>query len=87
VSVPDVWPTRFAAAAVLAFSASSWFCYQAAEWEKVKIVVQTEIVWAVLATLVILYGLFFEGQPPASWINAVIMAGFAVAFIYYYIKK
>jgi hypothetical protein len=87
VSVPDVWPSRFAAAAVLAFSASSWFCYKAAVWDEVKIVVKTEIVWTVLATLVILFGLFFEEQPTASWINAIIMAGFAAAFIYFYIKE
>jgi hypothetical protein len=86
-SIPEAWPYRLVGAAILAFTASSWLCYQAAVWDKVKIVVQTEIVWAVLATLVILFGLFFEDLPTVDWINAVIMAGFAAAFIYYYIKK
>jgi hypothetical protein len=87
VPVPDVLPYRTIGAAVLAFTASSWYCYKAAEWDKVKIVVQAEIVWTVLAALVGLYGLLFAGQPAAEWINVIIMAGFAVAFIYYYSKK
>jgi len=85
--VPDVEPYRMVGAAILAFAASSWFCYQAAEWDKVKIVVQAEIVWTVLATLALLYGLLFARQPAAEWINAIIMAGFAVAFIYFYSKQ
>ena len=87
VPVTDDVVYRTAGAAVLAFTASSWYCYKAAEWDKVKIVVQAEIVWTVLATLVLLYGLLFAGQPAAEWINTIIMAGFAVAFIYYYSKK
>jgi hypothetical protein len=87
MSVPNVEPYRLVGAAILAFAASSWFSYQAADWNKVKIVVQAEIVWTVLATLVLLYGLLFARQPAAEWINAIIMAGFAVAFIYFYSKK
>ena len=86
-TVPVVWPYRLVAAAVLAFTASSWLCYRADVWEKVKIIVQTEIVWTVLATLVLLYGLLFEGIPTMFWSNVVIMAGFAAAFIYFYVKK
>ena len=87
ILVPDVEPYRMVGAAILAFTASSWYCYQAAEWDKVKIVVQAEIVWTVLATLALSYGLLFARQPTAQWINAIIMAGFAVAFIYFYSKK
>ena len=87
ISVPDVEPYRMVGAAILAFTASSWYCYQAAEWDRVKIVVQAEIVWTVLAALALLYGLLFAGLPAAEWINAILMAGFAVAFIYFYSKK
>jgi hypothetical protein len=85
--IPDELPYRIIGAAVLAFTASSWYCYQAAEWERVKIVVLAEIVWTVLNALVGLYGLVFAGMPAAEWINVIIMAGFAVAFIYFYSKK
>ncbi|MGA2489715.1 MAG: hypothetical protein ABSF99_05950 [Anaerolineales bacterium] len=87
VSVPDVLPYRIIGAAVLAFTASSWYCYQAPEWERVKIVVLAEIAWTVLNTLVSLYGILFAGAPTAEWANVIIMAGFAGAFIYFYNKK
>ena len=58
VTLTDSYPYRTIEAAVLAFSASSWYCYKAAEWEKVKIVVQAEIVWTVLAALVGLFGCY-----------------------------
>jgi hypothetical protein len=87
VTIPDDLPYRTIGAAVLAFTASSWYCYQNPYWEKVKIVVLAEIAWTVLNVLVNLYGLIFVGTPAANWINVVIMAGFAAAFIYYYYKK
>jgi len=85
--VPDELPYRIVGAAVLAFTASSWYCYQAAEWEKVKIVVLAEIVWTGLNVLVGLYGLFFAGMPATEWINVIIMAGFGAAFAYFYARK
>lgn len=87
VTLADSFPYRSLGAAVLAFTASSWYCYKAGEWEKVKIVVQAEIVWTVLATLVGLYGLLVLGQPAAYWVNVIIMAGFAAAFSYFYTKQ
>jgi hypothetical protein len=85
--VQDELPYRIIGAAVLAFTASSWYCYKNPEWERVKIVVLAEIVWTVLNALVNLYGLIFAAAPVANWINVVIMAGFAAAFIYFYYKK
>src|SRR5512136_2623870 len=87
VTVPEDLPYRVIGAAVLAFTASSWYCYKNPEWERVKIVVLAEIVWTVLNALLTLYGLVFAGAPAANWINFVIMAGFAAAFIYFYYKK
>jgi hypothetical protein len=87
VPVRDALPYRMLGAAVLAFTASSWYCYKNPEWERVKIVVLAEIVWTVLNVLVNLYGLIFAAAPTANWINVVIMAGFAAAFIYFYYKK
>jgi hypothetical protein len=87
VSLKDELAYRIVGAAVLAFTASSWYCYQAAEWERVKIIVQAEIVWTGLVALVSLYGLIFAGAPAAFWTNVIIMAGFAVAFSYFYTKK
>jgi hypothetical protein len=87
IQVQDQFPWRTVGAAVLAFTASSWYCYQSAEWEKVKIVVLAEIVWTGLNVLVGLYGLVFVGMPATEWINVIIMAGFGAAFAYFYARK
>lgn len=87
IEIPDQLPWRIVGAAILAFTASSWYCYKAAEWEKVKIVVIAEIFWTSLVVLVGLYELLFGGQPAGYWVNVIIMAGFGAAFGYFYAKK
>jgi len=82
---PDLYRTL--GAAVLGFTASSWFAYKATGWERVKIVVQAEIVWTILATLVLLLGLLFRGLPAIGWLSAVIMGGFAAAFSFFYSRQ
>jgi len=44
-------------------------------------------VWPVLGTLVMLYALLFAGFPAGAWLNAIILAAFAVAFGIYYFRK
>jgi len=78
---------RLVGAAMLAFAASSWLAYRQPVWEKVKIVVQIEIVWTVLGVLATLYGLIFEGLPAADGMNVVILGAFAVAFIFFYSRR
>jgi hypothetical protein len=85
--VSDDFPYRIIGAAILAFTASSWYCYQVAEWERVKIVVLAEIAWTGLNVLLGLYGLLFARMPAGEWVNVIIMAGFAIAFAYYYRKE
>jgi len=87
IPVPDAWALRLVGAAILAFATSSWFAYRADVWEKVKIVVQMEIVWTVLAALVLLAGLLFGGLAAGEWVNFIIMAAFAVAFIVFYQRE
>jgi hypothetical protein len=77
---------RLVGAAMLAFAASSWLAYRQPVWEKVKIVVQIEIVWTVLGVLATLWGLIFEGLPAADWMNVVILGAFAVAFAAFYYR-
>jgi hypothetical protein len=83
----DDLPYRLIGAAILGFSASSWLSYKAAVVAKVKILVLAEIVWTVLATLVILYALIFQNYPAIGWMNAVIMAAFAIAWIVFNPKE
>ncbi len=84
------WPikdpalARLTGAAILGFAAGSWFCYKATNWDQVRIVVLTELVWPPLGALVTLWGLISGEFPVAAWINFVILAGFAIAFYVYY---
>jgi hypothetical protein len=87
MAVPEELPYRVIGGAVLAFTASSWYSYKIAEWERVKIVVQAEIVWTILNVLVGLFGILTAAVPAGEWVNVIIMGGFAVAFIYFYSKK
>lgn len=86
VTLPDVFPWQIIGAAILGFSASSWYCYKESEWERVRIVVLAELVWTGLVVLVGLYGLFVAGQPAIMWTNVFIMAIFFVSFAYFYKK-
>jgi hypothetical protein len=95
--IPEIWGNligwpakepviyRLFAAAIWGLTASSWFAYKETAWEKVKIVVQTEIVWLSLGALVALWGLFFAGAPAfGGWLYFVILAGLAAAFSFFY---
>jgi hypothetical protein len=78
---------RLIGAAMLGFATSSWFSYRETAWEKVKIVVQMEIVWPILGTLVLLWGMIFAGLPAIGWMYTVIFAGFAIAFTVFYFRS
>jgi hypothetical protein len=86
------WPMgdpayRMIGAAILGFTASSWLAYRQTERARVKIVVQAEIVWTILGTLATLWGLLSAGLPPFAWLNAVVLAAFAVAFSIFYPRE
>ena len=79
---PDL--ARLLGAALLGCGTSSILAYWETAWEKVIIVVRMEIVWTALGALAILWGLIFGGLPAIGWLNAIIMAAFAVAFGVFY---
>ncbi len=85
--IKEAMPYRLIGAAILGFASSSWLAYNETAWERVKIVVEMEIVWTVLGTLVMLGGLFFAGLPAIGWVNAIILGGFAVAFGFFYFRE
>jgi uncharacterized protein YjeT (DUF2065 family) len=78
---------RMIGAAMLAFGASSWLAYRAKGWESVRILVVTEIVWTALGALVTLYYLIRWAFPPLYWLTAVVLAAFAMAFAWFYMRK
>ena len=86
IQEPTITMFRMVGAAILGFTTSSWFAYKQTLWDRVKIVVQAEIVWTILATLTMLYGLIFVHLPVGLWMNVVIMGAFAVAFTTFYYR-
>jgi len=78
---------RVVGVAILAFTASSLLAYRETAWDRVKIVVQMEIVWTILAAVVIVALVFLEGRPVMELGNALVLGGFAVAFCYYYVRR
>jgi hypothetical protein len=85
VQEPEIY--RLLGGAMLGFAISSWLSYKASGWESVRIVVVMEIVWATLGTLVMLYALLLAGFPALGWLNAIILAAFAIAFGRFYFQK
>jgi hypothetical protein len=77
----DPWLLRLVGAAVLGYTASSWFGMRQTSYERVRGIVMAEIVWTVLGALVSLMGLLIGGLAPAVWINVVVLGLFGAAFI------
>jgi hypothetical protein len=86
IQEPTISMFRTVGAAILGFAASSWFACKETLWDRVKIGVQAEIVWTILATLTMLWAVVFVGLPTALWMNVVIMGAFAVAFTTFYYR-
>jgi hypothetical protein len=82
--VQDPTMYRLVGAAILAFTASSILAYRQTDWEKVILIVRTEIIWIALATLVFLVGLIFGDAPAIAWLYALLMASFCAAFSLFY---
>jgi O-antigen/teichoic acid export membrane protein len=82
----DQGPMRLLGAIVLALGFKDWFCFRAKGWGEVRIIVIQEVAITVLATLACLYVVFLGGAPKAVWMNLVIFAALAVAWIYFYVK-
>jgi hypothetical protein len=85
--IKEPMPYRLIGAAILGVATSSWLAYNEAAWERVKIVVEMEIVWTVLGALVLLGGLFFASLPAIGWVNVIILGGFAVAFGLFFVRE
>lgn len=87
IQVQDTATWRLVGAAICAFSATSWWALHEVDWAHIKIIVEAEIVWTVLATLVEISGNLGMGYPALAWTGAIVMALFAVAFGYFYVKQ
>jgi hypothetical protein len=73
---------------LIAFGVSSWLGYRASDWSQVAIIVETEIVLTILSTLTMLWLVLTNGLPAlVGWLDVVIFAAFAAAFIYFFATR
>jgi uncharacterized protein YjeT (DUF2065 family) len=84
IAIDPTDPYRLVGAALLTLAVGSWPAYRETEWEKVKILIQMEIFWTILAALVILWGIIFFGLARLEWMNFAFLTAFAIAFSFFY---
>ena len=77
----DALISRVLAAAVLAFAWSSYRGWRAADWDQVRIIVEAEAVFTVLAVVGMLRHLIGYSYPVGVWLIFAIFAIFAIAWI------
>jgi len=78
---------RVLGAAVLAFAFGAGFAYLERAWDRVKIVVLMQVVWMILYTITMIWGILSGGIPPLAWPPAIIGAIFAVLLGILYIRE
>ncbi len=78
IQEPFTW--RLVGVSLIALAVTSVLAYRQRIWERVKIVAQLNIIFSVLAVIVEVYGIFFEGVSASDWMQVAILGAFAVAF-------
>ena len=90
---------RLVGAAILSFAVSSILAFSCKHFEQIRLIIQVEIFWTLVATLVALYGAStLEAVPPVPveqeaatrlflYGSALLMALFFLAFGYSYLKE
>ena len=76
---------RILGAVFLGFAAASLLSWRETKWERVKIVVQMEIVWLVIGTAIHFWAVFTDPLLPFMiWVQTGILLFFVVAFLWFY---
>lgn len=80
---------RTLGAVFIGLAMASLLCWRETEWKKVKIVVQLEMIWLIIGTIVQFWGAFFANpRPPIIiWLNVVVMLFFCIAFSWFYYRQ
>lgn len=85
--VGDSAMMRTVGAAMLGFGASSILGYVAHYWSEVKIVIQAEVVWTLLAAALSLWFVLDGTWPAMGWLSVALMGFFFLGFTYFYWRE
>ena len=83
VTMTDYGALRLIGAASLAFGCSSFLAYRSNDWEKVKLLVQMDLIWLVSAIVGLVWWLIESGPVVGWWIFGMFVA-FLIAFAYFF---
>ena len=86
VTMTDYGVLRLLGAASLALGGSSFLAYRSKDWEKAKLLVQTDLIWLVSAIGGLAWWLIESGPVAGWWVFGMFIA-FLGAFIYLYILQ
>jgi hypothetical protein len=75
---------RVLGAAVLAFAIGALLAYLEKAWDKVRIVVLVQLVWMLLYTITMVWGILAGGITPQAWPPTIIGALFTVLLAIFY---
>jgi hypothetical protein len=76
-------------ATFLGFAASSLLAWRETDWIKVKIVVQMEIIWCAIGSIVLISCFFLPNIDPLplfTWVNIAILLAFFILFTWFYFQ-
>ena len=82
----ELYFTRLTGALMLGLGVSSLLAFRETDWDRVEIVVISEIVWLVLGVAVNIYGIIAVTQVFMIWANTILMIGMLGAFGWMYLK-
>ena len=86
VVMTDLGLLRLIGAASLALGGSSFLAYRSKDWEKAKLLVQTDLIWLVSAITGLIWWLIENGPVVAWWVFGMFVA-FLIVFVYFYILQ
>ena len=82
----ELYFTRLTGALMFGLGVGSILAFRESDWDRVEIVVISEIVWLFLGVGVSIYGLIAVTQVFMAWANTILMIGMFAAFGWMYLK-
>ena len=87
VGAKDPAIERILGAAVLAFAFGAGLAYLERAWDRVRIVILVQVVWMILYTITMAWGILVGGIDAIAWPPSIIGLIFAILLTVFYIRE